>query len=105
MASGVEIANEVTKYFQAGRDKPANDGAGDSDMAAKHQAATDELSGQICPDCHAAVKGTSVMFGQPANEANGAELTRDQVEQANLNRKPSVNPLTAIRDPNGIHGL
>lgn len=108
MASGVEIANEVSKYFKKGRSDnsaAANDGAGDSDMAAKHQAATDELSGQICPDCHAAVQGTSAMFGQPANEASGAELTRDQVEQANLNRKPAVNPLTAIRDPNGIHGL
>ena|ERR1700743_1226583 len=109
MASGIEIANEVSKYFKKGTTQPSaadNQGEGDSDLATAHKAVNDDLQGQICPDCHSIVKGTLVKaLGQPANEAQGAEVTPEQAEQVNMNIKPAVNPLTAIRDPNGIHGL
>lgn len=109
MPNGIEIANEVSKYFKKGTSDNSgatNDGSGDSDTASAHAAVNSDLQGQICPDCHNVVKGVMVKaFGQPANEANGAEVTRDQAEQANLNATPAVNPMTAIRDPNGIHGM
>lgn len=109
MPSGIAIANEVSKYFKKGTTQPSaadNQGEGDSDTATAHAAVNQDLQGQICPDCHNVVKGVMVKaFGEPANEANGGEVTRDQVDQANLNSKPAVNPLTAIRDPNGIHSM
>lgn len=105
MPNGVDIANGIAAYFKKGRSAStagANDGAGDADSADSQKAVHDELAGQICPDCHAAVKGAMVTaFGQPANVANADDVTKDQVDAANMEIKRPINPLDKIRDPNG----
>lgn len=102
MPNSVDIANGVATYF---KDGTSDAGKGDSETAAAHKAVNDDLSGSICPDCHAQVKGSLVgAFGAPASDANAGEMTPEEASKAQIAAvgQPSNNPLEKLRHPNGI---
>lgn len=80
MANAQDIANNVAKYFGGTPDAqaaktpssvPSPSGNGDAANAAFHK----DLEGQICPDCHAAVK---TVIPSPSNTP--ANLDPDKVK-------------------------
>lgn len=100
MPASIDIANGVASYF---KDGTSDAGKGDSETAAAHKAASDELDGSICPDCNAHVKSAMVTaFGQPASVASADDLARQANDAKNMNIVKPVNPLDKIRDPKNL---